>query len=85
MQIADKRDSAGQMTGNFPVRSAREEDPWTTSKPHHSAATAGFAGLSLAAIFAFLSIAGVDSVAPVAEEAHTPRRRLSSISLSAEV
>lgn len=38
------------------------------------AATAGFAGLSLAAIFAFLSIAGVDSVAPVAEEAHTPRR-----------
>ncbi|MBO0815884.1 MAG: amino acid permease, partial [Actinobacteria bacterium] len=38
------------------------------------AATAGFSGLSLAAIFAFLSIAGVDSVAPVAEEAHTPRR-----------
>ena len=38
------------------------------------AATAGFAGLSLAAIFAFLSIAGVDSVAPVAEEARTPRR-----------
>src|SRR5499427_4031361 len=38
------------------------------------AATAGFAGLSLAAIFAFLSIAGVDSVAPVAEESHTPRR-----------
>jgi amino acid transporter len=40
--------------------------------PH--AATAGFSGLSLAGIFAFLSIAGVDSVAPVAEEAHTPRR-----------
>jgi amino acid transporter len=38
------------------------------------AATAGFSGLSLAGIFAFLSIAGVDSVAPVAEEAHTPRR-----------
>ena len=38
------------------------------------AATAGFSGLSLAAIFAFLSIAGVDSVAPVAEESHTPRR-----------
>ena len=31
-----------------------------------SAAKAGFTGLSLAAIFAFLSIAGVDSVAPVA-------------------
>jgi amino acid transporter len=38
------------------------------------AATAGFSGLSLAGIFAFLSIAGVDSVAPVAEESHTPRR-----------
>jgi amino acid transporter len=37
-------------------------------------ATAGVSGLSLAAIFAFLSIAGVDSVAPVAEESHTPRR-----------
>jgi putrescine importer len=39
-----------------------------------AAATAGFSGLSLAGIFAFLSIAGVDSVAPVAEESHTPRR-----------
>jgi len=39
-----------------------------------SAAKAGFSGLTLAAIFAFLSIAGVDSVAPVAEEAHTPKR-----------
>jgi amino acid transporter len=38
------------------------------------AAGAGFAGLSLAAIFAFLSIAGVDGIAPVAEESHTPRR-----------
>ena len=38
------------------------------------AATAGFSGLSLAGIFAFLSIAGVDSVAPVAEESNTPRR-----------
>ncbi len=38
------------------------------------AATAGFSGLSLAGIFAFLSIAGVDAVAPVAEESHTPRR-----------
>ncbi|HEU5420810.1 MAG TPA: APC family permease [Streptosporangiaceae bacterium] len=37
-------------------------------------ATAGFAGISLGIIFAFLSIAGVDSIAPVAEEAHTPRR-----------
>jgi amino acid transporter len=37
-------------------------------------ATLGFSGLSLAAIFAFLSIAGVDAVAPVAEEAKTPRR-----------
>jgi amino acid transporter len=39
-----------------------------------AAATAGFSGLSLAAIFAFLSIAGVDAVAPVAEESNTPRR-----------
>lgn len=39
-----------------------------------SAAKAGLSGLSLAAIFAFLSIAGVDSVAPVAEESNTPRR-----------
>ena len=39
-----------------------------------SDATLGFSGLSLAAIFAFLSIAGVDAVAPVAEEAKTPRR-----------
>jgi amino acid transporter len=38
------------------------------------AATLGFAGLSLAAIFAFLSIAGVDGIAPVAEESNTPRR-----------
>jgi amino acid transporter len=38
------------------------------------AATLGFSGLSLAAIFAFLSIAGVDAVAPVAEESKTPRR-----------
>jgi amino acid transporter len=38
------------------------------------AATLGFAGLSFAAIFAFLSIAGVDGIAPVAEESHTPRR-----------
>jgi len=38
------------------------------------AATLGASGLSLAAIFAFLSIAGVDAVAPVAEEAKTPRR-----------
>jgi amino acid transporter len=38
------------------------------------AATLGFSGLSLAAIFAFLSIAGVDAVAPVAEESRTPRR-----------
>jgi|GEM_PF-1207349 len=39
-----------------------------------AAAKAGFSGLSLAAIFAFLSIAGVDSVAPVAEESNTPKR-----------
>jgi Amino acid permease len=38
------------------------------------AATLGFAGLSLAAIFAFLSIAGVDGITPVAEESNTPRR-----------
>lgn len=39
-----------------------------------TAAKAGVTGLSLAAIFAFLSMAGVDSVAPVAEEANTPKR-----------
>lgn len=39
-----------------------------------TAAKAGVTGLSLAAIFAFLSIAGVDSVAPVAEESNTPKR-----------
>lgn len=39
-----------------------------------SAASAGFNGLALAAIFAFLSIAAVDSIAPVAEESHTPKR-----------
>ncbi len=47
---------------------------WATSAPQPfdpRAATAGFTGLSLAAIFAFLSIAGVDGVAPVAEEART--------------
>jgi amino acid transporter len=38
------------------------------------AATAGFQGLGLAAVFAFLAIAGVDSIAPVAEESDTPRR-----------
>jgi amino acid transporter len=39
-----------------------------------TAAKAGVTGLSLAAIFAFLSIAGVDSIAPVAEESNTPKR-----------
>jgi amino acid transporter len=39
-----------------------------------SAAKAGVNGLALAAIFAFLSIAGVDSIAPVAEESNTPKR-----------
>ena len=39
-----------------------------------TAAKAGLTGLSLAAIFAFLSIAGVDSIAPVAEESDTPKR-----------
>jgi amino acid transporter len=39
-----------------------------------AAASAGFSGISIGIIFAFLSIAGVDSIAPVAEESHTPRR-----------
>ena len=39
-----------------------------------SAASAGINGLGLAAVFAFLSIAAVDSIAPVAEESHTPKR-----------
>jgi putrescine importer len=38
-----------------------------------SEATAGFDGVILALVFAFLSIAGIDSVAPVAEEAKAPR------------
>jgi amino acid transporter len=38
------------------------------------AATAGFKGLALAAVFAFLAIAGVDSIAPVAEESETPKK-----------
>lgn len=46
-----------------------------SSKPFDpTAAKAGFTGLSLAAVFAFLSMAGVDSIAPVAEEARTPKR-----------
>jgi amino acid transporter len=40
--------------------------------PH--AAAAGFKGIALAATFAFLAIAGVDSIAPVAEEAETPKK-----------
>jgi amino acid transporter len=40
------------------------------------AAKAGFSGLSLAVVFGILSIAGVDSVAPVAEEARTPKRMI---------
>jgi amino acid transporter len=40
--------------------------------PH--AAHAGLAGMSLGGIFAFLSIAGVDSLAPLAEESGTPKR-----------
>ena len=44
-----------------------------SSKPFDpTAATAGFSGISLGIIFAFLSIAGVDSIAPVAE-GRTPR------------
>ena len=39
-----------------------------------SEAGAGLNGLALAAVFAFLSIAAVDSIAPVAEESHTPKR-----------
>jgi hypothetical protein len=35
-QIAGERDSANLAKGKFQPWSAREEDPWTTSKPHHS-------------------------------------------------
>jgi amino acid transporter len=38
------------------------------------AAANGFAGILTASIFAFLSIAGVDSIAPLAEESRTPKR-----------
>lgn len=41
-----------------------------------TAAKAGISGLSLALVFAFMSIAGVDSIAPVAEESETPRRMI---------
>ncbi|WP_164836530.1 APC family permease [Actinacidiphila soli] len=40
------------------------------------AAKAGFSGLGLALVFAFMSIAGVDSIAPVAEESKTPSRMI---------
>ena len=48
--------------------------PAAPFNPH--AAGAGFTGLSLAVVFGILSIAGVDSVAPVAEEAKSPRRMI---------
>ncbi|HEX2025062.1 MAG TPA: APC family permease [Actinomycetota bacterium] len=38
------------------------------------AAANGLAGIATASIFAFLSIAGVDSIAPLAEESNTPKR-----------
>jgi amino acid transporter len=41
-----------------------------------AAAKAGFSGLGLALVFAFMSIAGVDSIAPVAEESQTPSRMI---------
>jgi amino acid transporter len=46
-----------------------------TLEPFNPAAAAeGVRGIAVAAIFAFLSIAGVDSIAPLAEESNTPRR-----------
>jgi amino acid transporter len=48
--------------------------PAAPLNPH--AAGAGFSGLSLAVVFGILSIAGVDSVAPVAEEAKAPSRMI---------
>lgn len=47
-------------------------NPTAPLNPH--AAGAGFSGLTLAVVFGILSIAGVDSVAPVAEEAKTPKK-----------
>lgn len=47
-------------------------NPTAPFNPH--AAAAGITGLSLAVVFGVLSIAGVDSVAPVAEEAKTPKK-----------
>ncbi|MCW2879308.1 MAG: family permease [Sphaerisporangium sp.] len=41
-----------------------------------AAATTGFSGIALALVFAFMSIAGVDSIAPVAEESKTPSRMI---------
>ena len=48
--------------------------PAAPLNPH--AAGAGFSGLSLAVVFGILSIAGVDSVAPVAEEARAPKKMI---------
>lgn len=42
----------------------------------------GFSGLGIATIFAFLSIAGVDAVAPVAEETRTPRALIPLVTIS---
>jgi amino acid transporter len=44
-----------------------------TLKPFTPSAATSFDGFLLALVFGFLSIAGVDSAAPVAEEAKTPR------------
>jgi amino acid transporter len=47
---------------------------FTTTPFDPGAAANGLAGIATASIFAFLSIAGVDSIAPLAEESNTPKR-----------
>jgi amino acid transporter len=56
----------------FQVAHKGISNPTAPFNPH--AAAAGITGLSLAVVFGVLSIAGVDSVAPVAEEAKTPKK-----------
>jgi amino acid transporter len=56
----------------FQVAHKGISNPTAPFNPH--AAAGGITGLSLGVVFGVLSIAGVDSVAPVAEEAKTPKK-----------
>jgi amino acid transporter len=56
----------------FQVAHKGISNPTAPFNPH--AAAGGITGLSLGVVFGVLSIAGVDSAAPVAEEAKTPKK-----------